>query len=294
MKDKNYASFIITKIDNKENYQRLENYILNKFEYSEIILLFNENFNIDKINTELSPKSDNILCLNVSSNSNEDSMIRAGLEFSKGDIVFVLKDINIDNIENYLDRLYEYNQQGIDSSFLVTKYNNFRDNFVLKSISLFSKTKIDNIYDIIFFVTRRVINSLSENKSKIVPISYIIRNIGYKYEEINCNIKKYKYKMTKSDRSSYLLIFSEVVANISFILAIFSAIISASVGLYSLILKLVGSNNLENGWASIMTLLSFGFTLVFFIFSIIIRYIGLLSKEMENRPNYKVISIIKL
>ncbi|WP_300369695.1 hypothetical protein [Brachyspira sp.] len=293
MKDKNYASFIITKIGNKKSYDRLENYILNKFEYSEIILLFNEEFDMDEIHNTLSPKSDNILCLNIASNTNEDSMIRAGLEFSKGDLVFVLKDIDIDNIENYLDRLYEYNKKVIDISFLVTKYNNIRDNIILKSISLFSGTKLDNIYDIIFFVTRRVINSLSENKSKIVPISYIIRNIGYKYEYINCNIKKNVYKLTKGNRSSYLLIFSEVVSNITFLLSVFSAIISASVGIYSILLKLCGLGNLQNGWASIMTLLSFCFTLIFFIFSILIRYIGLLSKELENKPNYKVISIIK-
>ena len=292
MKDKNYASFIITKISNKKSYDKLENYIFNKFEYSEIILLFNNNSDIKEINNNLDYKSDNVLCLYVSGN-NEDDIIRAGLEFSKGDIVFVLKDIDIDNIEDYLDRLYEYNKNGVDSSFLITKYSNLKDNIFFKSISLFSKTKIYNIYDIIFFVTRRVINSISENRSKIIPLSHIIRNTGFMYKEIHCNIKKDIYKLTKNDRSSYLLIFSEVVENILFILSIFSAIITASIGLYSLILKLFGTKTTE-GWASIMTLLSFGFTLVFFIFSIIIRYIGLLSKEMENKPNYKVISIIKL
>ena len=91
MKDKNYASFIISKIDNREDYQRLENYILNKFEYSEIILLYDKDYKINNIREELNPKSDNILCLNLADN-NEDSKIRAGLEFSKGDIRYYDKD----------------------------------------------------------------------------------------------------------------------------------------------------------------------------------------------------------
>ncbi|PTY41495.1 hypothetical protein [Brachyspira hampsonii] len=120
MKDKNYASFIITKIDSKENYKILENYILNKFEYSEIIILLNEP-NIKNMKEYLTPSSDNVLCLNLGKNIDEDNSIRAGLEFSKGDIVFVLKDISIENIENYMDNIYDYNIKGMDIAFLTSK-----------------------------------------------------------------------------------------------------------------------------------------------------------------------------
>lgn len=77
MKDKNYASFIITNINDKESYSKLENYILNKFEYSEIIILYNKNTNIEKLKNELSPKSDNVLLLNLGENYNEDMNIKA-------------------------------------------------------------------------------------------------------------------------------------------------------------------------------------------------------------------------
>ncbi|TKZ29095.1 hypothetical protein, partial [Brachyspira catarrhinii] len=130
MKDKNYASFIITNINNKEskrNYKKLENYILNKFEYSEIIILYNKNTNIEKLKNELSPKSDNVLLLNLGENYNEDMNIKAGLEFSKGDIIFVLKDLNLENMEEYLDNLYEQNKRGVDLCSLIFKYNTFKD-----------------------------------------------------------------------------------------------------------------------------------------------------------------------
>ena len=183
MKDKNYASFIITKIDNKENYQRLENYILNKFEYSEIIILINDS-NIKDIKEYLSPNSNNVLCLNLGNNIDENNSIRAGLEFSKGDIVFVIKDLSINKLEDYLDNLYESNKKGIDSSFLTSKYYRLKDKLTISLISIFSKHKLKNVYDIIFLVTRRVINAITEDNSKTTPISYVIRDIGYNYNEI--------------------------------------------------------------------------------------------------------------
>lgn len=131
MKDKNYASFIITDIPSKENYKILENYILNKFEYSEIIILIN-NSNIQNVKEYLNPLSDNVLCITLSENIDEDNSIRAGLEFSKGDIVFVLRDISIENIENYIDNIYEYNIQGLDTVFLTTKLFNLKDKILYK------------------------------------------------------------------------------------------------------------------------------------------------------------------
>ena len=206
MKDKNYASFIITKIDSKENYKRLENYILNKFEYSEIIILINDS-NIKNMKEYLNPSSNNVLCLNLRQNIDEDNSIRAGLEFSKGDVVFVIKDLSINNIEYYLDNLYESNEKGVDASFLTSKYYKFKDKLTINLISSFSKHKLKNVYDILFLVTRRVINAITEDSSKTTPISYIIRDIGYSYNELEYNIKNKKYYMSKQTRSVYLLLF---------------------------------------------------------------------------------------
>ena len=293
MKDKNYASFIITDIPSKENYKILENYILNKFEYSEIIILIN-NSNIQNVKEYLNPLSDNVLCITLSENIDEDNSIRAGLEFSKGDIVFVLRDISIENIENYIDNIYEYNIQGLDTVFLTTKLFNLKDKILYKFINMFTKQKLKNKYDICFFVTRRIINSLSENKTKTIPISYIIRNIGYKYTEIEYKYTKMmQYKLTKTSRSAYLLLFYEAIANMIFILSIISSSITFLAGIYSLVMKIINTQ-IASGWTSLFIFLSFGFTITFFILAIVIRYFGIISKEIENKPNFKVISIYKI
>lgn len=293
MKDKNYASFIIANIPSRENYKILENYILNKFEYSEIIILIN-NSNIENIKEYLNPLSDNVLCLTLANNIDEDNSIKAGLEFSKGDIVFVLKDISIENIENYIDNIYEYNIQGLDISFLKSKSFHLKDKILFKFINIFTKQKLKNEYDICFFVTRRIVNSLSENKTKTIPISYIIRNIGYKYTEIEYKCRKIpQYKLTKTSRSVYLLLFYEAIANMIFILSIISSLITFLAGIYSLVMKAINTQ-IVNGWTSLFIFLSFGFTMIFFILAIIIRYFGILSKEIENKPNFKIISIYKI
>ncbi|WP_157146740.1 hypothetical protein [Brachyspira pilosicoli] len=293
MKYKNYASFIITYIPSRESYKILENYILNKFEYSEIIILIN-NSDIENIKEYLNPLSDNVLCLTLGDNIDEDNSIRAGLEFSKGDIVFVLKDISIENIENYIDDIYEYNIQGLDISLLTSKSFHLKDKILFKFINIFTKQKLKNKYDILFFVTRRIVNSLSENKTKTIPISYIIRNIGYKYTEIEYKHTKIKqYRLTKTSRSVYLLLFYEAIANMIFILSILSSLITFLAGIYSLIMKAINTQ-IVNGWTSLFIFLSFGFTITFFILAIIIRYFGVISKEIENKPNFKVISIYKI
>lgn len=292
MKDKNYASFIITKIDNKENYQRLENYILNKFEYSEIIILINDS-NIKDIKEYLSPNSNNVLCLNLGNNIDENNSIRAGLEFSKGDIVFVIKDLSINKLEDYLDNLYESNKKGIDSSFIFTKYYSIKDNILIKSISLLSKLKFDNVYDVLYVVTRRVINAISEDKSKTIPISYIIRNIGYPYINIIELKNKKEYKLTKENRSSYLLLFSDTVSNVAFIISLICMIITFLGGIHALLYKILGLNP-PVGWSSTFTFLSFGFTFIFLMFSIVIRYLSIIQKELYNKPNFRVKSVFKL
>ncbi|TXJ40435.1 dimethyl sulfoxide reductase anchor subunit [Brachyspira pilosicoli] len=291
MKDKNYASFIITKIDNKENYQRLENYILNKFEYSEIIILINDS-NVKDIKEYLSPISNNVLCLNLGNNIDENNSIRAGLEFSKGDIVFVIKDLSINKLEDYLDNLYESNKKGIDSSFLTSKYYRLKDKLTISLISIFLKHKLKNVYDIIFLVTRRVINAITEDNSKTTPISYIIRDIGYNYNEFECNIRDKKYYMSKQTRSVYLLLFSEASSNFAASLSLLSAIIAIVTGIYALIIYL--SNKPVEGWTTTFLFLSFSFTMIFAIFSIIIRYLSVIQKELYNKPNFRVKSVSKL
>lgn len=292
MKDKNYASFIITKIDNKENYQRLENYILNKFEYSEIIILINDS-NIKDIKEYLSPNSNNVLCLNLGNNIDENNSIRAGLEFSKGDIVFVIKDLSINKLEDYLDNLYESNKKGIDSSFLTSKYYRLKDKLTISLISIFSKHKLKNVYDIIFLVTRRVINAITEDNSKTTPISYVIRDIGYNYNEFECNIRDKKYYMSKQTRSVYLLLFSEASSNFAASLSLLSAIIAIVTGIYALIIYLSNNKPVE-GWTTTFLFLSFSFTMIFAIFSVIIRYLSVIQKELYDKPNFRVKSVSKL
>lgn len=292
MKDKNYASFIITKIDNKENYQRLENYILNKFEYSEIIILINDS-NIKDMKEYLAPNSNNVLCLNLGNNIDENNSIRAGLEFSKGDIVFVIKDLSINKLEEYLDNLYESNKKGIDSSFLTSKYYRLKDKLTINLISVFSQHKLKNVYDIVFLVTRRVINAITEDNSKTTPISYVIRDIGYNYNEFECNIRDKKYYMSKQTRSVYLLLFSEASSNFAASLSLLSAIIAIVTGIYALIIYLSNNKPVE-GWTTTFLFLSFSFTMIFAIFSIIIRYLSVIQKELYNKPNFRVKSVSKL
>ena len=292
MKDKNYASFIITKIDSKENYKRLENYILNKFEYSEIIILINDS-NIKNMKEYLNPSSNNVLCLNLGQNIDEDNSIRAGLEFSKGDVVFVIKDLSINNIEYYLDNLYESNEKGVDASFLTSKYYKFKDKLTINLISSFSKHKLKNVYDILFLVTRRVINAITEDSSKTTPISYIIRDIGYSYNELEYNIKNKKYYMSKQTRSVYLLLFSEASSNFTASLSLLSALIAVVTGIYALIIYLSDNKPVE-GWTTTFLFLSFSFTMIFAIFSLIIRYLSVIQKELYNKPNFRVKSVFKL
>lgn len=286
MKDKNYASFIITDIVNKENYKKLENYILNKFEYSEIIILSNKNMDIEKLKNELSPKSDNVLLLNLGNDYNEDKNIKAGLEFSKGDIIFVLKDLTIENMEEYIDNLYENHKKGIDLCSLIFEYNTVKDKLFHLLLP-----NINNTNDLYFLCTRRIINAISECGNTNIPISYIIRNLGYNYSEIVYN-NKY-YKSSQKNRGIYLLLYYQVIYRITLRISIFCSLIALGGGIYSLVLKIF-KFPIVNGWASTFTFLSFCFTFVFLIFSIIIRFLGLLFIEVNGIPIYKVIQINKL
>ena len=202
-------------------------------------------------------------------------------------------DLSINKLEDYLDNLYESNKKGIDSSFLTSKYYRLKDKLTISLISIFSKHKLKNVYDIIFLVTRRVINAITEDNSKTTPISYVIRDIGYNYNEFECNIRDKKYYMSKQTRSVYLLLFSEASSNFAASLSLLSAIIAIVTGIYALIIYLSNNKPVE-GWTTTFLFLSFSFTMIFAIFSIIIRYLSVIQKELYNKPNFRVKSVSKL
>ena len=167
--------------------------------------------------------------------------------------------------------------------------------FVLFFLFQFSMVVRDkkNVYDIIFLVTRRVINAITEDNSKTTPISYVIRDIGYNYNEFECNIRDKKYYMSKQTRSVYLLLFSEASSNFAASLSLLSAIIAIVTGIYALIIYLSNNKPVE-GWTTTFLFLSFSFTMIFAIFSIIIRYLSVIQKELYNKPNFRVKSVSKL
>jgi dolichol-phosphate mannosyltransferase len=71
---------------------------------------------------------------------------------------------------------------------------------------------------------------------------------------------------------------------VSIVIALFFAAFSSVVLAYSIFEKIVG--NPFSGYTSIIVLLSFGFSLLFFMLGIMSEYIGNIFVEVKKRPVY--------
>lgn len=297
-KEKIYASFILyyehsNKIK-QELFHQLEMWIDSYFEYYEIIFVNNTTYTQSEILQHLNPNSKDILFLDLGGNHLQNHALRAGIEFSKGDSVFIIADSNIPDLINQLKNMYEYHNKGCDIVILNTPYSKWKHRLFLKFISKLSKDKISQHHDLLFLISKRVVNIYSLSTSRIFPITALLRNTGYSIFEFHYKPQNKRISLlSKDEYTLYMITFSDFLPQFAFTITLFCFTISLLGIVYAVIMFLF-NKNVVPGWTTLFLLLSFGLSGIFMILSILVRYLGLFSKEIQNTPIYSVKQITKL
>ena len=277
---------------NKEILLEKCNFIKNNFTEYEIILVSENNINSNSLSNIVKDENLNITLINVAENTGIENSLKAGIDFSIGDIVVTLNNINLQIQDIDLQNAYNELSAGFDIISL-------SPNKVLKSSELYygimNKLGLENnIYtEVATVITRRAINKLNKYNFTVMYRKALYGSLGYNHKWLKIDVKYNNneniYKKV-NDGFEYALIYSRLSTKISLYLSLIFLLSSIFIGGYALFIKLF-IGQVASGWTTTMVFLSFGFSGIFAILMIVCKYLEIIIKNTLFKSGYRVSSI---
>lgn len=296
--EQNYISVIIVVNDEKkdiiEKINEINDILKNNFKNSEILVVDNTS---KKVSFESLKKSKiNYTIIKLPIKHGNQQALNAGIAMAIGDYIVEIEDISFDMDYNQIVDLYKKSQEGNDFVFLTPKQSKWSSKIFYKILNRSFKDMFESDISssVMTLSSRRGQNKIVEVEKRIINrnVAYVLS--GLKSFSIITDIK---YKNKRSFSSNLMLMFdtliyyTDVVMLFSQRLSFIFFILFGLGVVYSIIQKLFF--DIVKGWASIFTLTSLGFFGIFFILSIIIRYLHHILRNSLNSKDYIFASIEK-
>lgn len=275
--------------------------ILSKiYKYYEIIIIDNGSTD-DTIETvrQLMKGREQVRIIVLSRHYDEQITWTAALENSIGDYV-VLMDINTDP-PGLIPELIELSASGAD---IVTAETRERKNDpmlyrILTKIfydicNLFTEYRLDLNWSNYVCFSRKVVNSLTQVKSRIRYLKYLKMEIGFshkiiQYDQINRSGGKLRKRIINRFFFAIETLFSssDKVLKLATSFALLISLINMGYIVFAIGIKIF-QKDLIGGWASTSVVLSLMFAFLFLFLFIIGSYIGIIHKETRKSPLYYI------
>ena len=296
--EQNYISVIIVVNDEKKNIiekiNKVNGVLKNNFKNSEILIVDNTSKKISFESLKESKINHTIIKLPIKHGN--QSALNAGIAMAIGDYMVEIEDISFDIDYNQIVDLYKKSQEGNDFVFLTPKQSKWSSKIFYKILNKSFKNMFEaDISSSVMTLSSR------RGQNKIAEVGRIIinRNVAYVLSGLKCAsiITDIKYKNKRSFSSNLMLMFdtliyyTDVVMLFSQQLSFIFFILFGLGAVYSVVQKLFF--DIVKGWASIFTLTSLGFFGIFFILSIMIRYLHHILRNSLNSKDYIFGSIEK-
>ena len=296
--EQNYISVIIVVNDEKKNIiekiNKVNGVLKNNFKNSEILIVDNTSKKISFESLKESKINHTIIKLPIKHGN--QSALNAGIAMAIGDYMVEIEDISFDIDYNQIVDLYKKSQEGNDFVFLTPKKSRWSSKIFYKILNRAFRNMFESDISssIMTLSSRRGQNKIAEVGKRIINrnVAYILS--GLKSSSIITDIK---YKNKRSFSSNLMLMFdtliyyTDVVMLFSQQLSFIFFILFGLGAVYSIVQKLFF--DIVKGWASIFTLTSLGFFGIFFILSIMIRYLHHILRNSLNSKDYIFGSIEK-
>ncbi len=309
VKEKNFISIIVYLRNNADDIQsflrRVDEIFSENFDKYEFVLVDDSSSDatVDKAAEIASELTGSITMVNLSWKHGIELAMVAGIDLSIGDFVFEFDRAELDCDVSVIMELYRKCINGIDIvSASPEKMTKPSSKLFYKILKKLSNKKMALMTETIRILSRRAINRIRLTKIKI-----IYRKALYHYSGLT--IETIKYKSNRKSMCTSSLSFSEKVALASDILISYSNIGSKLAMLLSLLFFLfalsiisytiivylyLGAGHIQEGWTTIMILLSISFAGLFIILAVISKYLSAILLEIQNKPLYVFKKIDKL
>ena len=243
-----------------------------------------------------------ISLVNMSIYQGIELAMNAGVDLSIGDFVYEFDSLDMDYDIEYLIKVYLHSLQGFD---IVAAAPSKMQNLFSKLFYRLYNTNSNSPYELrsesFRILSRRAINRV-HSISKTIPYrKALYTNCGLKldtllYNAQNTSSTTYSKKVHLNRRkmaSDSLILFTDIAYKISISLSILLLLSTIASGVYTCTV-FFGEHRPVAGWTTTMLLLSGGFSGVFLLQAIIIKYLSVLVDLVFKRQKYLIESVQKV
>ncbi len=306
MKEKTFIS-VVAYAHNSEKtivefLEKIYLFFSEKFDSFEIIVINDASTDktlalIDKHKQNYSGK---VTVLTTAWKHNRELAMLAGTEMAIGDFIYEIESTDLEFPIESLWEAYEKSGTGFDVVFASPNGKLSKSSKIFyKILSKFSYQKLELRTESFKLITRRALNSILKTKEKTRYRKIIYRFSGFPTTTI-------QFKPTKNIRSNMtlgekielavgvLLTFSDIGLKLTLFLSILFLTISISIGIYTISIYLTEKSLIVAGWTTTMLFLSFSFSGIFLILTILGKYLTIILEETKDRPAYFIQSIRRI
>lgn len=239
--------------------------------------------------------------INMSFHQGVEASMKAGVDLAIGDFVYEFDNIKMTFDKNLIMKIYYHSLKGYDIVSAVPKS--------VKKVSsklfyyLFNKCSKSNYRlqtELFRILSRRAINRVNDISQTIPYRKAIYASSGLKMDtieyEINENISSFEQESTdlkKDIAINSLILFTDIGYKTSQIFSMLMILFTVIISMYTIETYLTYDKIVE-GWTTLMGMICACFFGVFFILTIIIRYLNILLSLIFKKQQYLISSIEKI
>lgn len=249
---------------------------------------------------KLSRDDENVKVIHFSRNFGHEAAMIAGIDYASGDYI-VCMDSDLQHPPTLLPEIIRKFDSGFDIINMVRTENksagilkNITSAGFYKVINKVSDMKLVSNASDFFGISKRVADILRNNyREKTRFLRGYVQNVGFNTTNIEYEARKRyagesKYSIRKLFRFSMntIMTFSNLPLKLGMYAGGMAAFLAIIMMIYTIVSFLrVGT---PSGYATIICLICFMFSVLFFIVGIIGEYLGLILAEQKDRPLYIV------
>jgi len=305
MKEKTFISVVVY-IHNAEKTivqftEKIFEFFSEKFESFEIILV--NDASSDKTSKLLFEQKEKyagkVTIVTTAWKHGHELAMLAGTDLAIGDFVYEIESTDLEFPIEILWNAYKRCGEGYDIVFASPKSSNSLSSILFyKLLGKFSYQNLNLETDSFKIITRRALNTALKSKERNRYRKILYKSSGFPSSTLHFKpVKRIKSSRTLSEKVSFatetLLAFSDIGLKFTLWLSILFFVGSVFIGIYAISIYFT-DKSVALGWTTIMLFLSFSFSGIFLILTILGKYLMMILGESKKGPVYVVQSIRRI
>ncbi len=240
-----------------------------------------------------------VTLISLTSKHGVERAMQVAIDFSIGDFVLEIDDIDMGYDVSALKSLYDKSCEGYDIVSLQPKQGaSLGSSCFYRLLNCQHEVNLNLGTQVAHCLTRRALNAISRFKDKTSYRKIHHSLGGYKQTSIPVTLsKKVESSYSLGERvnmaGDILFYFTNIGMKLCVYIAVLFFMIALLGGAYAVYFY-CKSALVVQGWTTLMLFMSFGFSGIFMVLAILGKYLSLTLREMSSAPRYTVKSIEKI